>query len=62
MPTCPHCGNRNPALIQDNGERSTSPDLTLLCVKPCLPGQSSFLDDSTICGCQWEPNAVREAR
>ena len=54
---CPHCGNADPATIQDNWRTWRDYDLTLLCVKPCAPGESS-LDDplETVCGCQWSPN------
>jgi hypothetical protein len=61
---CPHCGNTNPQYISDNGCRESSPDFTLLCTKPCQPGESSFDDESWFeeagkpitCGMQWEPN------
>lgn len=65
--TCPHCGNTDRATIETNGERSTSLDLTLLCLAPCEPGANSFdttqmedvpADDPRHrqCGMQWEPN------
>lgn len=64
---CPHCGNRNPSLIETNGERATSPDYTLLCTARVPLGESSLLredeevgeDRLTICAMQWEPNAER---
>jgi len=30
--TCPHCGNKNHALIETNGVAPHDPDFTLLCV------------------------------
>ena len=64
MATCPHCGNSNPDLLQDNGCSPTDPDLTLLCVKPCTPEESSLDDfdradptDREKCYMQWEPNS-----
>ena len=64
---CPHCGNSDPRLIQDNGERPSSPDLTLLCVARVPPEAWSFdhvkpspsdFDAAGLvpCGMQWEPN------
>ncbi len=66
-PTCPHCGNTNQKLIQDNGEKPSSPDLTLLCVARVEPEDWSFdhvkplLEDYDAaglvpCGMQWDPN------
>lgn len=65
--TCPHCGNRDPNFIQSNGERASSPDLTLLCVARVKPEAWSFdhvkpepdqLDAEGLvpCGMQWSPN------
>jgi len=57
--TCPHCGNTDPATIQDNGLGWRDHDLTLLCVKPCDPSQSSLDDPAAdVCGCQWDPNGL----
>lgn len=61
MKICPNCGNRNQTFIRDNGERPTSPDLTLLCVAPVKPEDSSFdflplAERPAECGMQWEPN------
>lgn len=64
---CPHCGNYNDKLIQDNGERAASPDLTLLCIARVAPSEWSFdhvapqpedFDAAGLvpCGMQWEPN------
>lgn len=63
---CPHCGNRDEKYIQSNGERATSPDLTLLCIARVKPEEWSFTDppeadqigaDGLVpCGMQWEPN------
>lgn len=69
--TCPHCGNRDPRTIEDNGERSTHPDYTLLCVARVAPGEDAFDGDAnpplTVgpdgkvdCGMQWCPNAERD--
>lgn len=66
--TCPNCGNKNPKLIENNGERPTSEDFSLLCVKVIPIKDSSFDQDTlrrlghvkngtTKCGTQWEPNA-----
>lgn len=61
MKICPNCGNRSTRYIQTNGERDTSPYLTLLCVAPVAPELSSFdhlpLDQRPVeCGMQWMPN------
>jgi len=49
MRVCPNCGNRSRRLIESNGERPSSPDLTLLCWLP--------LDQRPAeCGMQWTPN------
>jgi len=64
---CPHCGNTDTRLMQDNGLRANHPDFTLLCVKRVPPDESSFervlitpedinADGLTACGMQWEPN------
>lgn len=59
---CPHCGNRNYALMQDNGVSARHPDFTLLCVAPCGPDETSFTDPiepedgQYVCGMQWSPN------
>lgn len=39
---CPHCGNTNPGLIEDNGLPARDDDYTLLCVARVerLPGKS----------------------
>ena len=64
---CPHCGNINPKFLQDNGEAPSSPDLTLLCVRPVAPTDWSFVeaplpedfdeDGRVPCGMQWDVNA-----
>lgn len=56
--TCPHCENTDRAFMEDNGEKWNSPDLTLLCIKPCDPADNSFDNEPAIgvCGAQWEPN------
>lgn len=66
-PRCPHCGNQSPKLIQDNGEKPTSPDLTLLCMASVAPKDWAFTeepdadqigeDGKVPCGMQWDPNA-----
>lgn len=66
MKRCPHCGNRDPKFLQDNGERPSSPDLTMLCVAPVAPADWSFdtkptaedigTDGRVPCGMQWDPN------
>lgn len=63
---CPHCGNTDASTIQDNGDRPTSLDLTLLCVARVKPDEWSFdqtpdpdmigADGLVPCGMQWEPN------
>lgn len=62
MKICPNCGNRNQAFVQDNGERPSSPYLTLLCIAPVKPEDSPFdflalAQRPGACGMQWEPNA-----
>ena len=65
---CPHCGNTAAKYIQDNGERPSSPDLTLLCVArvPAIersfdhakPSPEDFDANGLVpCGMQWDPNA-----
>lgn len=69
--TCPHCGNRDPQLIEDNGADRRDADYTLLCVARVAPGEDSFHGDAnpplTVgpdgkvdCGMQWCPNAERD--
>jgi hypothetical protein len=69
-PRCPHCGNTDPQWIANNGADPRSVAYTLLCMKPCQPGESSFEDadeweqaeaakGTLVCGMQWEPNACR---
>lgn len=60
---CPHCGNTDPAFIEDNGESASSPDLTLLCIARVDPYSHNQYDVATVgadgltaCGTQWEPN------
>jgi hypothetical protein len=62
---CPHCGNADPAKVEDNGCSTTSPDLTLLCVARVAPKDAAHFDpdltevapDGTVaCGMQWDPN------
>lgn len=63
---CPHCGNADQKLIQTNGERIASLDLTLLCVARVKPAEWSFdakpeaedhdTNGLVACGMQWEPN------
>lgn len=58
---CPHCGNTRQELIQDNGLRSSHPDLTLLCVAPADSASSTYdepVDGEWVCGMQWEPNGA----
>lgn len=66
---CPHCGNRDPKLIEDNGVRANDPDFTLLCVARVAPGADSFggeanppleagADGKVSCGMQWCPSEV----
>jgi hypothetical protein len=60
--TCPHCGNNDPATIEDNGCKPSNPAYTLLCVKPCAHEDSTFDflpegdEQALICGMQWEPH------
>jgi len=65
--SCPHCGNHDPRLLQDNGEEPSSPDLTLLCVARVKPAEWSFdhvkptvedigADGLVPCGMQWDAN------
>jgi len=61
MRVCPNCGNRSRRYIETNGERPSSLDLTLLCLAPVKPEDSSFdwlpLDQRPAeCGMQWTPN------
>jgi hypothetical protein len=64
---CPHCGNKNPKYIQNNGESATSPDLSMLCVARVKPEDWSFdhvkpdpndydANGLVPCGMQWDPN------
>jgi hypothetical protein len=64
---CPHCGNRDPLKMEDNGQRVTDADLALLCVARVAPGRDSFdgranpplevgTDGKVVCGMQWTPN------
>ncbi len=65
---CPHCGNRNPKFLQDNGEDWSSPGLSMLCVSRVKPEDWSFADGAkpakedydvnglVPCGMQWDPN------
>ena len=59
---CPNCDNTKPNLIEDNGERVSSPDLRLLCVARVCRGDEAFDgevvgdDGLVLCGMQWEPN------
>ena len=67
---CPHCGNSRPSLIENNGCRVNSPDLTLLCIARVRHGDEATdphhpaveVDDDglVLCGMQWEPNAQDE--
>ena len=64
---CPHCGNADPAQVEDNGCSTSSYDLTLLCVARVPPKEAAHADDrytpdadedgKTACGMQWDPNA-----
>jgi hypothetical protein len=64
MYKCPWCGNTNRGLMQDNGQRPNSPDLTLLCVAPMAAELTvhgaifwdEFPDKEPTCGEQWDPN------
>jgi hypothetical protein len=63
---CPHCGNADPAKVEDNGCSTSSYDLTLLCVARVLPRDWAFTeapepdqvgeDGRVACGMQWSPN------
>jgi hypothetical protein len=61
---CPHCGNRDPKKLEDNGVRPNHPDYTVLCVARVLPKDDSFGGDGSVpeadgkvpCGMQWCPN------
>jgi hypothetical protein len=63
---CPHCGNADPAKVEDNGCSTSSHDLTLLCVSRVLPKDAANADyepapevgdDGCVaCGEQWSPN------
>lgn len=76
--TCPHCGNRDPRFLlgdgrrhdrEDNGERPSHYDYTVLCVAPVPAAEWSFgadespypdqiaADGTVPCGMQWDPNA-----
>jgi len=66
-PTCPHCGNRDPRFIENNGAPPRDPDYTLLCVARVAPGEDAFggdadppleagRDGKVPCGMQWCPN------
>lgn len=65
---CPHCGNADRTTLQDNGHPPGSHDLTMLCVAPCDPADSTldpeYLDDlppeDVVCGLQWSPNCWSE--
>jgi len=67
--TCPHCGNRNPLKLEDNGLPMSDFDFTLLCVARVAPGADCFdgaasppleigPDGKVPCGMQWCPNEV----
>jgi hypothetical protein len=69
--TCPHCGNRDPEFIEDNGAGTRDADYTLLCVARVAPGEDSFGGDANpplevgpdgkvTCGMQWCPNERRD--
>jgi hypothetical protein len=64
---CPHCGNRDPRFIEDNGCKPSDSLYTLLCVARVAPGEDAFdgganpaleigADGKVVCGMQWEPN------
>jgi hypothetical protein len=65
-PVCPHCGNRDPKQMEDNGASESSFDYTLLCVARVKPGSDALADfepkavpgpDGTVaCAMQWCPN------
>jgi hypothetical protein len=68
--TCPHCGNRNPETIEDNGAGTRDDDYTLLCVARVSIGEDAFdgqanppltvgSDGKVDCGMQWSPNEQR---
>jgi hypothetical protein len=69
---CPWCDNTDEATIQDNGERPTSRDLTLLCVARVKPEMRRFndppmaedldADGLVACGEQWAPNEDKPRR
>jgi len=54
--TCPHCGNHDRKLIEENGSD------TVLCVARVAPGEDAFTevtepddDGKVVCGMQWTP-------
>ncbi len=63
---CPHCGNKDPESIEDNGLSERSDDYTLLCVARVEPGTDAHAgsapeaepgpDGQVSCGMQWCPN------
>jgi len=68
---CPHCGNRDPKLIEDNGCSPSDLDYTLLCIARVSPGEDAFggdanppldvgADGKVVCGMQWCPNEWRD--
>ena len=66
---CPHCGNRNGKLIDDNGLSSKNYDYTLLCIARVPAKDVANYDEQltavgpdgkATCGMQWCPNVDRE--
>ena len=67
-PCCPHCGNKNPRTIEDNGASESDMDFTYLCVAKMKPSEAATLPvgfdpatdtdehDLVACGQQWCPN------
>lgn len=64
--SCPECGNRDSATIEDNGLSPRDPRFTFLCAAPVPAGQRDSFDNlsdgKTPCGTQWEPNNQRDDR
>ena len=61
---CPHCGNTDERLIEDNGCKPSDPLYTLLCMSRVAPDEDAFgggsepgQDGKVACGMQWEPNS-----
>ncbi len=63
---CPHCGNRNQRLFEDNGVNPTHIGYGILCIARVKPEDWAFADPPdpdqldaeglVVCGWQWYPN------